>query len=137
MSAALKREITRKLARIFECTRLLDLSRDDSEFSKGDARPEDDRAGRAEERRVGGPAAGRPRGEIIYVADTNFIQTFLQPARWRRCSRLFHDFGIWQSSERERTWEEDGASGLARAISAQAALLATEFVFSLARDSGL
>ncbi|MBK8543228.1 MAG: hypothetical protein IPL62_06450 [Caulobacteraceae bacterium] len=103
------KSLTRKLARIVECSRLLDLSRDDTLFSNSG-------------------------GEIIYAADTNFIQAFLQPSAWRRCSRLFHHFGIWERTPKEETWAE-GPPSLERVIASQATFLATEFAFAQAKHS--
>lgn len=108
--------VAKRLARVFECSRLLDLNRGDAEF----------RAGR-----------GGQRGQIIYVVDTNFVQAFLEPKPWHRCSRLFHDFEIWTPTPREEEWSGGDTGRMAVQVASQATMLATEFVFSLAsRENG-
>lgn len=107
--------VARRLARVFECSRLLDLNRGDAEFRSG---------------------RGGQRGQIIYVVDTNFVQAFLEPKLWHRCSRLFHDFEMWTPTPREEEWSDGEPGEMGAQVAAQATMLATEFVFSLASREG-
>jgi hypothetical protein len=109
----LKGQIAKKLARIFECTRLMDLNRGDSSFRVAD----------------GASSSAAAEGEIFYVVDTNFVQAFLQPMAWRSSSRLFHDIRLWPPTEHE---EKLGYDELVAATAAQATMLATEFFFEFA-----
>ena len=97
----LRLAIVARIARLIECTRMLDLNRSDGDLK--------DRS-----------------GEVFYVLDTNVLQAFLQPAKQFELMRLFHH-GLWSPDPREEAADYDL---LNKAIGAQAALLATEFILS-------
>ncbi len=127
----LRGQAAKKLGRIFECTRLLDLNRSDADF-RGRADGPAQRGWTADGKPL---AAVRSPGEILYVVDTNFIQAFLQPMIWLRASRLFHDPKVWTASDKEAAWsgaQPDHAKGpfgqLCELVGAQATMLATELV---------
>src|ERR1700733_11112197 len=108
----MRAEVATKVARLLEATRLLDLNRSDGSFR--------------------GTSPIRTKNphlsdsEIIYVIDTNVVQAFIEPKRWRESSRLFHDL-LWSPTPNER---QHDYTNLSHVVTAQATLLATEFVFS-------
>lgn len=112
---SLQGRFARKLGRIIEVTRFLDVINGDRDF----------------EGRVLGPSEALG-GQIYYVVDTNVVQAFIQPFQYRRYSRLFHDARLWAAtSEKEHDYEN-----LCDLVSAKATLLATEHLFSIATCRG-
>ena len=88
--------VGRKLGRLVEITRIIDRNKDDSAFTKD-------------------PSRGN---ELIYVFDTNIVQTFLEPFRNPQYAELFHA-SIWG---RDFKKYDD--------VNSQSCLLTAEYLFS-------